>query len=95
MVTNLIKINTIRGLYKSNPYSVIALLTAYSIKIWTESCPEVFNNIIQLVKDETEQDQPEEIIDIINKLKTERPMSIEFRNLRNMIDFTYRFSVIN
>ncbi len=56
MVTNLIKINTIRGLYKSNPYSVIALLTAYSIKIWTESCPEVFNNIIQLVKDETEQD---------------------------------------
>jgi 1,2-phenylacetyl-CoA epoxidase PaaB subunit len=32
MATNLIRINTIRGLYESNPHSVIALVTAYLTK---------------------------------------------------------------
>jgi hypothetical protein len=88
MATNLIRINTIRGLCESNPHSVIALSTAYPTKTWTESSPEVFNGIIKLVKDETEQDWPEEIVDIIDELETERPMSIEFRNLRSIINFT-------
>jgi hypothetical protein len=87
MAMNLIRINTIRSLCESNPHSVITLASAYPTKTWTESSPEVFDGIIKLVKDEVEQDWPEEIVDIMEELETERPMSIEFSNLRGMVDF--------
>ena len=93
MATNLIRINTIRGLCESNPHSVIALATAYPTKTWTESSPEIFDGIIKLVKDETEQDWPEEIVDIMDELETERPMSIEFSNLRGMINLTNSLTI--
>ncbi|KAL5312937.1 hypothetical protein ACEPPN_019363 [Leptodophora sp. 'Broadleaf-Isolate-01'] len=83
--TNIIRINTIRGLCESNPHGVITLSTSYPTKVWTESSPEVFDGIIKQVKDETEQDWPEEIVDIMDELETERPMSVEFRNLRAKI----------
>lgn len=87
MATNLIRINTIRGLCESHPQSVIALSTTYPTKIWTESSPEVFDGIIKIIRDEKEQDWPEEIVDIMDELEMERPMSFEFRNLRGMISF--------
>ena len=94
MATNLIRINAIRGLCESHPYGVIALSATYPTKVWTESSPEVFDGLIKLVKDEKEQDWPEEIADIMDELGMERPMSVEFRNLRGMINFTcfLRFS---
>lgn len=46
IVTNLIRVNTIRGLYKSNPDNVIAFLTTYPTKTWIESSTEVFNSVI-------------------------------------------------
>jgi hypothetical protein len=87
MATNLIRINTIRGLCESHPQSVIALSTTYPTKVWTESSPEVFDGIIKIVRDEKEQDWPEEVVDIMDELETERPMSVEFGNLRGMINF--------
>jgi hypothetical protein len=86
MATNLIRINTIRGLCESNPHSVIALSITYPTKTWTESSPEVFNGIITLVKDEKGQDWPDEIVDIMDELEMERRMSVEFRNLRGIIN---------
>src|SRR5438045_7430522 len=86
MATNLIRINTIRGLCESNPHSVIALATAYPTKTWTESSPEIFDGIIKLVKDERVQDWLAEIVDIMDELETERPMSIELSNLRGLIN---------
>jgi hypothetical protein len=94
MATNLIRINTICSLYKSNLYSIIALATAYLTKTWTESSPEVFDGIIKLVKDKTEQDWPDEIVDIIGKLETERPISIEFSNLRGIVNLTKRLTIL-
>jgi len=94
MATNLIRINIIRGLYESHAHGVIALSTTYPTKVWTKSSPEVFNTLIKLIKDEREQDWPEEIINIMNELKTERPISIEFRNLRGMINFMCFLSVL-
>ncbi|KFY02821.1 hypothetical protein V490_00389 [Pseudogymnoascus sp. VKM F-3557] len=85
IATNLIRITTIRSLCESNPHSVIALSTTYPTKVWTESSPEVFDGIIELVKGEKEQDWPEEIVDIINELKAERPMSAEIELLRATI----------
>ncbi len=49
MATNLIRINTICSLCKSNPYSVITLSTTYLTKTWTESSLEVFDGIIKLL----------------------------------------------
>lgn len=94
MATNLIRTNTIRSLYKSHPHSIIALLTTYPTKVWTKSSPGVFNGLIKLVKDKKEQDWPEDIVDIINKLEIERPISIKFRNLRGIINSTYFLSVL-
>ncbi|KAH7378965.1 hypothetical protein BKA64DRAFT_648391 [Cadophora sp. MPI-SDFR-AT-0126] len=85
MVTNLIRINTIRGLGESNPDAVIALSTTYSTKVWTESSTDVFDGLIKLLKEEKEQDWPEEIVDIMDELEAERSMSVEFRNLRAKI----------
>lgn len=85
MATNLIRTNTIRGLCESHPHGVIALSTTYPTKVWTESSPGVFDGLIKLVKDEKEQDWPEDIVDIMNELEMERPMSVEFRNLRAKI----------
>jgi hypothetical protein len=93
MATNLIRINTIRGLCESNPHGVIAISTTYPTKVWTESSPEVFDGLIKLVKDEKEQDWPEEIVDIMDEQERERQMSVEFRNLRGMINFTYILGV--
>ncbi|KFY17489.1 hypothetical protein V492_00643 [Pseudogymnoascus sp. VKM F-4246] len=75
IATNLIRITTIRGLCESNPHSVIALSTTYPTKAWTESSSDVFDGVIELVKVEKEQDWPEEIVDIIDELKAERPMT--------------------
>jgi hypothetical protein len=91
MATNLIRINTIRCLCESNPHGVIAFSATYPTKVWTESSPEVFHGLIKLVKDEKEQDWPEGIIDIMNELEAERPMSVEFSNLRG-IDQLDKFS---
>ncbi|ELR02016.1 hypothetical protein VC83_01460 [Pseudogymnoascus destructans] len=85
IATNLIRITTIRGLCESNPHSVIALSTTYSTKAWTESSSDVFDGVIELVKVEKEQDWPEEIVDIIDELKAERPMSAEIELLRATI----------
>ena len=94
IATNLIRITTIRSLCESNPHSVIALSTTYPTKVWTESSPEVFGGIIELVKGEKEQDWPEEIVDIINELKAERPMSAEIELLQGMINFMCILSVL-
>lgn len=91
MAINLIRINTIRGLYKSSPYGVITLLTIYSTKVQTKSSPKVFNGIIKQVKEEKEQDWPEEIVDIMDELEIERLMSVEFRNLYSIINFVFAF----
>ena len=91
MVTNLIRINTIRSLCESKPHSVIALLTTYPTKTWTESSPDVFHGIIKLVENETEQDWPEEIIDCMDALEMNMPMSAEFRQLRGMVNSDFAF----
>jgi gas vesicle protein len=91
MATNLIRINTIRGLCESNPHGVITLSTTYPTKVWTESSPVIFDGIIKQVKEEKEQDWPEEIVDIMDELEMERPMSVEFKNLRGMINFVFAF----
>ncbi|KAG9230404.1 hypothetical protein BJ875DRAFT_488007 [Amylocarpus encephaloides] len=79
------RINTIRGLSESHPHGVIAFSITYPTKVWTESRLEVFDGLAKSIKDEKEQDWPEEIVDIMNELEAERPMSIEFRNLRAKI----------
>jgi hypothetical protein len=94
IATNLIRITTIRGLCESNPHSVIALSTAYPTKAWTESSSDVFDGIIELVKVEKEQDWPDEIVDIIDELKAERPMSAEIELLRGMTTFMCILSVL-
>jgi hypothetical protein len=91
MATNLMRINTIRGLCESNPHGVITLSTTYPTKVWTESSPGIFDGIIKQVKEEKGQDWPEEIVDIMDELEMERPMSVEFRNLRGMINFVFAF----
>lgn len=88
IATNIIRANTIRGLCESYPDGVIALSTTYPTKTWTESSTDVFDGLIKLLKEEKEQHWPEEIVDIMDELETERPMSIEFRTLRGMIKFT-------
>ncbi|KAF2817573.1 uncharacterized protein BDZ99DRAFT_565297 [Mytilinidion resinicola] len=85
MATNLLRIGTIRGLCESHPHGVIALSTSYPTKVWTESSLEVFDGLIKLVKEEEEQDWPEDIVDIMDELEMERPMCDEFRNLRAKI----------
>lgn len=91
MATNLVRINTIRGLCESNPHGVITLSTTYPTKAWTESSPGIFDGIIKQVREEKEQDWPEEIVGIMDELEMERPMSVEFRNLRSMINFVFSF----
>ncbi|KAH6692793.1 hypothetical protein BKA61DRAFT_684092 [Leptodontidium sp. MPI-SDFR-AT-0119] len=83
MATNLIRVNTIRGLCESNPDAVIAVTER--VQVWTESSTDVFDGLIKLLKEEKEQDWPEEIVDIMDELEAERPMSVEFRNLRAKI----------
>jgi len=89
MATNLIRVSTIRGLCESNPDAVIALSTTYPTKVWTESNTDVFDGLIKLLKEEKEQDWPEEIVDIMDELETERPMSVEFGNLRGIANCTF------
>jgi hypothetical protein len=91
---NLDRINIIRGLCESYPYSVIAFLTSYFIKVWTKLNLEVFGGLIKLLKDKKEQDWLEKIVDIINKLETKRLISVKFRNLCGIINFTFFFSVL-
>lgn len=88
MVIKRNRINTIRGLSESHPDGVIAFSMTYPTKVWTESSLEVFEGLTKSIKDEKEQDWPGEIVDIMNELEAERPMSIEFSNLRGMINFT-------
>lgn len=78
------RITTIRRLCEDNPDSVIALSTGYPTKTWSEASPAVFEEIIKLVKQETEQDWPDQIVQIMDELEAERPMSTEFKNLRGM-----------
>ncbi|KAG9245611.1 hypothetical protein BJ878DRAFT_418813, partial [Calycina marina] len=85
IATNIIRASTIRGLCQSHPYGVIALSTTYPTKTWTESSTDVFDGLIKLLKEEKEQYWPEEIVDIMDELERERPMSIEFRILRAKI----------
>ncbi|KAF1996163.1 hypothetical protein P154DRAFT_623389 [Amniculicola lignicola CBS 123094] len=80
--TNLQKINTIRDLCYNHPHGVIALSLAHCSKVWVESSCEVFNGLITAVKDEVEQAWPEEIVNIMDELEKERPMSSEFDSLR-------------
>jgi hypothetical protein len=89
MATNLIRISTIRGLCESHPHGVIALSTTCPTKVWTETRVEVFDGLIELVKEEKEQDWPEDIVDIMDELEKERPMCDEFRNLRGMMTPTW------
>jgi hypothetical protein len=84
--TNLRRINDIRGLSGSHPHGVVALSVAYPSKVWTESSSEVFDSIIKSIKDEAEQTWPDEIVDIMGELEKERPMVVEFSNLRGMIN---------
>lgn len=86
MATNVVRIDIIRRLCESNPHGVIALSTTLPTKVWTEASWEVFDGLIKLLRDETEQDWPEEIIDIMTELEAERPMSAEFRNLRGIVE---------
>ncbi len=46
------------------------------------------------MKEEKEQDWPEEIVDIIDELEAERPMSIEFSSLRGIINLTNFLTVL-
>lgn len=94
VATNIIRANTIRGLCESYPDGVIALSTTYPTKTWTESSTDVFDGLIKILKEEKEQHWPEEIVDIMDELETERSMSIEFRILRGMIKFTFFLSVL-
>lgn len=93
-ITNRDRINTIRGLCQSHPHGVVAFSLTHSTKIWTESSQDVFDGLIKFIEDETEQAWPDEIVDIMDELEKERPMSDEFRNLRGMIDFTCFLSVL-
>ena len=86
------RITTIRALCESNPDSVITLSTSYPTKTWTASSLGVFEGIIGIVKRETQLDWPDEIIDIMDELEAERPMSVEFRNLRGMYHANFRHS---
>ena len=81
------RISILRSLSESHPHGMIAFSMTYPTKVWTESSLEVFDGLIKSIKDEKEQDWPEEIVDIMNELEVERPMSIEFSNLRGMITF--------
>jgi hypothetical protein len=88
MVTISKRISTIREMCESRPDSVISLATSYPTKTWTESRPEVFEGIINTVKDETEQDWPEDIVDVMNDLQAHMPMCAEFETLRGKIRYT-------
>jgi hypothetical protein len=94
MATKLNRINTICGLSKSYPHGVIVFLITYTTKVWTESSLEVFDGLTKSIKDKKGQDWPGEIVDIINKLEAERPMSIEFRNLCGIINLTNFLSIL-
>ncbi|KAH7393707.1 hypothetical protein BKA64DRAFT_710036 [Cadophora sp. MPI-SDFR-AT-0126] len=85
MVIKSNRINTIRGLSESHPDGVIAFSMTCPTKVWTESSLEVFEGLTKSIKDEKEQNWPGEIVDIMNELEAERPMSIEFSNLRAKI----------
>ncbi|OJD26943.1 hypothetical protein ACJ73_01665 [Blastomyces percursus] len=85
MITTAERIKTIRGLCEHHPDGIIMFSTSYSSKIWTESSPGVFDGIMKLVQKEKEQDWPDEIVDIMNKLEAERPMTSEFKSLRAKI----------
>ena len=76
-VTNRDRINTICGLCQSHPHGVVAFSLTHPTKIWTESSQDVFNGLIKFIKDETEQAWPDEIVDIIDELEKERPMSAD------------------
>lgn len=76
------RITTIRALCERNPDSVIALSTGYPTRTWLESNSAVFEGIIKLVEQETEQDWPDQIVNVMDDLEAERPMGVEFKNLR-------------
>lgn len=86
MTTNLVRISVIRSLCESNSNSVIVLSMFYLFKVWAKESSDVFNDIIELVKKKTEQKWSARIVDIMNELKSEKSMSEEFKNLRDMIN---------
>lgn len=88
------RINIIRCLCDKYPDSVIALSISYPTKVWTESKPELFNAIIGTLKQEKMQEWPDEILDIMNELQKERPMSAEFEMLRGGVYLVGLESVI-
>lgn len=93
-VTNLDRINTIRSLSKSHPHSMVALSLTHPTKVWTESSTDVFDSLIKSIKDKTEQDWPDEIVDVMNELEKERLISVEFGNLRSMINCLCFLSIL-
>ncbi|PYH96030.1 hypothetical protein BO71DRAFT_190269 [Aspergillus ellipticus CBS 707.79] len=78
------RINTIRGLCDEYPDGVIVLSIGYPTKTWTEPVSEIFEAISRLKQEKLEK-WPEEILDIMNELRNERPMSAEFEILRAKI----------
>ncbi|KAL2372005.1 hypothetical protein RJ035_005775 [Blastomyces gilchristii] len=82
MATSSVRIHTIRSLCRKHPHGVITFVTAYPTKVWTESSLEVFKGLIKLVEEEQEQDWPDDIVEIMDELEKERPMSDEFKYLR-------------
>ncbi|PSN60497.1 hypothetical protein BS50DRAFT_625870 [Corynespora cassiicola Philippines] len=80
--TTLRRIKVIRGLTSDHPHGVIAFLLAHSSKVWAESSWQIFNGLIESLKNETEQPWPDEIVEIMNELREERPMSAEFGSLQ-------------
>jgi len=79
------RINIIRDLCNEYPDSIIALSIGYPTKTWTEPVPEIFEAIIAQLKQEQSEEWPEEILDIMNELRDERPMSPEFETLRGRL----------
>ncbi|KAI1955096.1 hypothetical protein LOZ58_006855 [Ophidiomyces ophidiicola] len=86
MKTSCHRIKIIRNLCEKYPDGVISLSASYTSKVWIEGNSSIFSGIIRQVKEEKEQAWPEAIIDIMDELEIERPMSDEFKSLRSMFD---------
>ncbi|MCJ1337731.1 hypothetical protein MMC09_003014 [Bachmanniomyces sp. S44760] len=89
------RIDVIRDLCENYAHGVIALSTAYPTKAWTQASQEVFNGIVQMMKDMQEQNWPVDIVNIIDELEAERPMSIKIRFLRGIIDVSCFFFILD
>ncbi|KAH8797031.1 hypothetical protein F5882DRAFT_396330 [Hyaloscypha sp. PMI_1271] len=85
MATNLIRINTIRGLCESNPHGVITLSTTYPTKVWTKSSPGRKDRHRPRIDDSDRPAREIEPLPLVqtSELATQTPLSSQYTSGRN------------